>query len=427
MPRENSAAFGHDPQSDKPSVIPAPYQLLILSTLAAIILLRTGFSFPSFLFGDDTAFYYDAYTAPAKSIFLPYAGYPQLLCRALAFCYHTLPIQLVTRLYFITPSMIVLGIAAIILNLRWIERKERIFLAIATVVLPSQSEVFSHLCNANWTASLLLLFILLSPVLGSFSVRSLGAIVIATILGLSNPYVPILFPLFTLRWLCKRKCSKSETLLFLAVAITSILQVYFILNSGLTMAKTNCIVKDAFAPIFNPALTWFNALCILPLSCFLSSCSLLQRAVHNIHVFIPLASYILLALLTIAYLWHKSDAVTQKQSLLLFAIGYYLVLACSIRTANAPHLYLAMKGADRYFYLPYFCFTAALLKIFLSSNQHRFKRILQSFILASLCLFYMLEFPIPVIKNESWGVQYEKLQRTGHWDYSPQNGMLLTD
>lgn len=399
---------------------------VILLIIVAIPLMRTGVA--DFLFGDDTAYFRDALFCPLGSIVKPYAGYVQILCRTAASLCLRLPDDWAVSMFMIAP-IISLGItAAIILNLKWLDPSFRAILALSTVILPHSSEVYSHLCNCNWTASLLTCVFLFQPSLGGLrEKRTVFTSFITALLGLSSIYVALLSPLYGLRFLKLKRKTSGEVVLLSVIVITSAIQTLTVISSGLTMSSTND-AAPAFAPIFSPLVTFINAIFILPVASYVTSVELLQKAVHNIRLFIPTALLICAMCLSILYLWWTSEKQAKKQALMFFGIGYYLIIACAARTANALQLYIPMRGADRYFFLPYVFFTIALSFIVAIRNGSRTRRLISYLVVMVLAAFYISEWTItraPEASREIWFKQLDKLHRTGSWDFNPRNGVYM--
>ena len=357
-------------------------------------------------------------------------GYSQLLCRTAATLCMTLPHGCDVRSFSLIPILAVIIVAAIILNMAWIDMSLRKIMAFSIVLLPHSSEVYIHLCNLNWTASLLPCLFLFQPPLASVKDRrSLFTIVTTAILGLSSMYVTILSPLFGFRFLRQRQKTSGEIILLVTIVVTSAIQTFVVFSNGLIMSSTND-ATPAFAPVFSPFITFINAIFILPFASYVTSVELLQMALHDIGIFIPTAILVTTMCLSIIYLWISSNKQARTYSLTLFGLGYYLIVACAARTANNLQLYIPMRSADRYFFLPYFFFTVALTSIIAIKNGTITRKIVSYFVIATLTIFYISEWRIiraPEGADEIWRQQLNKLHSTGTWDFNPKNGIYHPD
>ena len=405
------------------SRIPWLWQLIIVIAVFSLPLARAGFT--NALFGDDTSFFRQASESQLQSIIFTHAGYMQLLCRSAALFCVQLPDPLCIAMFSIIPLLSPTLVAFAILNFTWINPHKRIFLALLTTFLPHSSEVYAHLCNANWTASLLICILLFQPVLPTLkSKRAIFSIAFTTIMGLSSVYVAILSPLFGIRFLRLKKKTVAELFLIGVIGITSAIQTIAVLSNGLTMNATNN-TTPAFPPLFNPIITWINALFVLPAASYFTNSELLQKAVHDIRFFIPTVILLTLTSASVLFLWLKSDRNARWRSLTFFALGYYLILACAPRCADAPQCYLPMRGGERYFYLPYYFFTVALSEILTFKSTA--KRIVSCWLVFVLTAFFIHEWKIHRMSEEdiiTWNEQLSKLKATGDWDFDPRNGVL---
>lgn len=403
--------------------IPWKQQFIIITTVALTLFFRAGTV--DFLFGDDTALFKNAFDNPLHSIAKPYAGYCQIICRSLASLFMALPLDYTVLSFILAPFISTLIVATTILNMSWLSIGQRKIMALTTVLIPHSSEVYIYLCNTNWILSILPCLFLLIPNLGSIrSARTLPIVTTTSILGLSTVYVPILSPLFAIRFLRVKQKNSGEIVFLAAIILTSAIQTAVVVVNGLTMSATNDTIP-AFAPHFSPIVTFINAIFILPVSAYVTSVELLQKALHDIRIFIPSALLVMTMCLGICYLWMKSDKEVRIRSLLFFCLGYYLIIACAVRTINALQLFIPMRGADRYFYLPYFFFTVALTQIITFKNTSFQRKALSCFVVLVLAAFYISEWHItraPERAREVWQQQVAKLYATGTWDFNPRNG-----
>ena len=414
---------GQSPREMKNN-IPWWQQSIILIAILSILLSRAGMV--DFLYGDDTVFYKDALTHPFASIVKPHAGYSQILCRALASLCLFLPDACVVPAFVFVPILTTVVVAAVIMNLSWIDATQRRVLALGTVLLPHASEVYIYLCNANWTASLLPCLLLFQPNLGSIRTgRSSFTIFTMLILGLSSMYVAILSPLYGVRFLRMKRKSSGEAWLLVSIVLVSAVQMLIVISNGFVMSATND-ADPAFAPVFSPLVTMINAIFILPFASYVTSVGLLHEALHDIRILIPTALLILVAYIAIGYLWFKADGKHKTCSLIFWGLGYYLLVTAAVRTINALQLYLPMRSCDRYFFLPYFFFTMALLETLVIKRGAVARRVASFFVLTVLVAFYVFEWHItraPDGARMIWHQQLEKLRTTGTWDFNPKNGL----
>ena len=172
------------------ALVPAFFLLLLCRRPAALL-------HADFWAEDGWRWYPDAYNQGWHSLFEPYAGYLQTICRVVALATQAVPLLWAPTVFALSALCIQTAAAALLasprLDAAWPHRASRTLFACTYLLLPNSFEVYANLTNAQWNLSLIGFLLLAACPSRSSGGRWLDAGVLL-LCGLSGPFCLFLLP-----------------------------------------------------------------------------------------------------------------------------------------------------------------------------------------------------------------------------------------
>ena len=174
-----------------PALLAAAFFLLLLARRPAALL------HADFWAEDGWRWYPDAYDHGWHSLFAPYAGYLQTICRLVALAAQPFPLLWAPTIFAGSAMAIQIAAAMLLTSSRleaaWPSRAARIAFAVITLLLPNAFEVHANLTNAQWHLSLIA-FLLLVAVPAPQPAGRIRDLLLLALSGLSGPFCLFLLP-----------------------------------------------------------------------------------------------------------------------------------------------------------------------------------------------------------------------------------------
>jgi hypothetical protein len=176
---------------------------------------------------DGWRWYPDAYNEGWRTLFSPYAGYQQFICRLVGLAALPFPLSWAPTIFSLCALGIQVGAATLFVSSRlddaWPHRSSRILFAFLYLLLPNSFEVYANLTNAQWHLSLLAFLLLVARPARTLPGRIADAAMLA-LSGLSGPFCLFLFPVAVWEFWRKRdrdSAGKAALLLVCCLAQAS--------------------------------------------------------------------------------------------------------------------------------------------------------------------------------------------------------------
>lgn len=280
---------------------------------------------------EDFLFLTDAETSGFHSLIEPKAGYLHAIPRLAALTARIVD-PILQPAVFLVWWLIVWGLLFFSIYSPRSLLPGKSLLALATVLVPHQGEVFFNPTNAQWIGGLALVLVALrsdpkSPIAWTFDV---GVLIL---LGLSGPFSIVCVPLLLLRWWHER--SWQSAVLFVTCLSVAIVQYRFI----------------ASYPPDTEFTGPFSAASLLAAFCYRIPAGLVVGA-----AFLPnlgRATIIGVGLMLIAGMVWRTCAVRGQRILLTLVAAMILFFVVgTLRKRFDLWAHLTLTGGDRYFYIP---------------------------------------------------------------------------
>jgi hypothetical protein len=299
----------------------------------------TAFFSPNLWAEDSTVFLVQQRELGFASLGVPYAGYLHILPRTIALICGLFPLEYLPLAYLAFDVALTLGVCLYVCTRPWIPRLVGFLMGGVIVMVPHSGEVYLALCNLQWVVACTLPFLCWEPPFKT-TWRFLGFSLMMVLVGLSGPFIVVLFPLFLIRLIRSVKSAKRNEILFFALASAVIaVQVYFILHQ-----KPG---TEAPQPFDSHWTDWADALFVRPFVYYLFGPALTDHLALFGKIFAP----VLIGLLTFG-------AVTAKSP--HRSVMCYFLLVAGIFNAGMLYRFLSnpcaaspFGGGARYFYQSY--------------------------------------------------------------------------
>lgn len=346
------------------SKTPVSYGLMILSfaiTLAALFYRRPDAFYASQFWGEEgSVFYSDAFHQGWNSLFNTCVGYFHLYPRLIA-CITTalkLPVHYVPAV-FCYSWLFVLFILQLYIWMRLpFSAVQRFFISITVVLIPLQSEVFMNLTNVQWILALFPVIIFSSDT--KSKKWFIADLLVLLLSGMTGPNFTVLFPLFILIFIFKRKeffAEKSKLVLL-------ILAICFAIAGALALKNYGSINRTAGE--FQLTNKGFVQLVFV------------QYAFLFIGKFafkIPFLLMTIGVLLLIAvFIWQIRKIRRKKQNtfeLVALSAGLLYLLTTLVAYRYDPGLLSPYYRGVRNFYIPAVMFIWILIRL---ADEHKFEK-----------------------------------------------------
>lgn len=146
---------------------------------------------------DGWRWYPDAYNDGWRTLFSPYAGYLQSVCRLVGLAAQPFPLSWAPAIFSLSALAVQVAAACLLLSSRmnaiWPNRSSRMLFAFIYLLLPNSFEVHANLTNAQWHLSLIAFLLLVATPARTSWGRIADRLLIA-LCGLSGPFCLFLFP-----------------------------------------------------------------------------------------------------------------------------------------------------------------------------------------------------------------------------------------
>lgn len=330
--------------------------LPFLITLVVMFYRRPdAFYAPQFWAEEGTAFYAEAFHEGAGSLFNSCVGYFHLYPRLVSVAASASGVPL-SAVPFVFSFAWLLALFALLF---WIEKRldyapvQRLFISLAVILIPLQSEVFMNMTNVQWVMAFFP-FVIFSAdpakrTRGWF-IADLGALLIS---GLTGPNFSVLLPLFILLGLLRRKTLLSDkqtaALLLLAIACG--------IAGLISLAQYGNVNRSAGEYI--PGNGGFVQLVFLQYS-FLFIGKLATRAPF----WLMLAGIVFIAGAFFVYIRKLRERPGDRFGFFLLLAGLLYLVATIIAYRNEPGMLSPYYRGPRNFYIPAVCFTWMIIRWF---------------------------------------------------------------
>jgi hypothetical protein len=191
---------------------------------AAILLIRKPDSIfnAQFWAEDGDIFYYQSAAEGAHSILITYAGYYHFIPRILSIIYLKTSSIYFLPLLFNISALIIGSLSCAWLAISRINIKRKWIFAIIPLLMPHGGEVFTNFTDIQWVvAPMLAIISIQNPPSNRTEIAS--DCFLATIIGMTGPFILMLFPIFLLRFVLSKK-KKMELPLFLVITAVTVVQ-----------------------------------------------------------------------------------------------------------------------------------------------------------------------------------------------------------
>lgn len=351
------------------------FQLTLLSLFVLFVnFFRTqdAFTNPQFWAEDATVFYTQAVELGFQSIVTPYAGYLHTIQRVFSSVFNEVnfPLKFMPLLYNITSWFVICFSVCLISSLPFnLSKLTKVAIALALVLAPVGSEIFSNLTNIQWVAAVLLTCLFLVKGFSSYTkISRLAIYLLIFFLGLTGPFVILLLPLIFLRLYYYKDLSRNMTV-YLVWLFTFIVQGVLIATTPRGLSQGSISLElDKWAEAFfgNFMGGYFIAL-------------------GNTTSLVMFLSVSIFALFRVFSSRMKSDV--DFYILALLGMCFAFAFAGLYSHKHDPQILTSYGAGQRYFYIPYVLFNMLLFVIFF--NGERKERILFGLLIfVSLYSFY---------------------------------------
>lgn len=313
-----------------------PPKVAVLAVCAVILALRRAEAFgnPQF-WAEDIYFYQRAYLLGWGAFLEPFAGYVDLVVRAVAHVAGRADPRLAPAIFVWGAAAATLYVSARTLSPRCPLPHFAGLCAVAVVLVPDTFEVLLNLANLQWVlgAGLVLLLISGDPVGRLQWAHDAGA---AVALGLTGPFCILLLPLFA--WRAWRRRTRASVALAVIVLACALVQGYLVLTEPPALA----VQADSSA----------GPLLILPAVARRVGGSLLVGSLLGANTDLVIGTLAGIATLAgVAYLSTRPARFRTENVVL--GLVFLAVLASSfLRTRHALGLYFLGRADSRYVYIP---------------------------------------------------------------------------
>lgn len=208
-----------------------PVPLLAFAVLAAR---RPASLFQADFWAEDGwRWYPDAYNDGWRTLFSPYAGYLQSICRLVGLAAQPFPLAWAPTIFALSALVIQLGAAMLLVSSRldhvWPHRASRVLFALIYLLLPNSFEVYANLTNAQWHLSLIA-FLLLAARPARTAGGRLADLMLIALSGSSGPFSLFLLPVSI--WQSWRKRDSDSTWKLAVILVCSIVQACVAVGAG---------------------------------------------------------------------------------------------------------------------------------------------------------------------------------------------------
>lgn len=203
--------------------------------IAAFIVFAFVVRFPDYflhpqLWAEDGIIWRDAYVHGIASVWLPLAGYSNLLARLIAIFANAFPIEAVPTVYFCA-SLSLTVMAALWVSSERTDLPHRGIIAVAIVCVSQGSSILGTAANTQWLAPFFLFIPVVSQPPKTLFAR-IAEPVALIMFGLTGPYSILILPLFALRLFYTRE--RRDLMNTLLVAVCAAIQIITIVDNSQT-------------------------------------------------------------------------------------------------------------------------------------------------------------------------------------------------
>ncbi len=244
------------------SVLHSPWVSALVS-LILIVWRMPGHVAHGYLWAEDVViFMREANVVGVRAYILPYANYLHLLPRSIAWLTLPLPFTTIPYAYVAATVVVTCGASAYVHRVAQELRTQGIALGPLSVIIvangpllvPHNGEVLLTITNLQWVLGpALLAFIVegvwLRPQLSS--VRQLGRVATALLLGLTGPYIIVFAPVWMgmIAWRLRHKLPFDQPLCA-ALALTTLIQALYVHFGDPLKGEAIPIAPDAWPPYY---------------------------------------------------------------------------------------------------------------------------------------------------------------------------------
>jgi hypothetical protein len=327
---------------------------VVIAILILIVRKSDSLSNPQLWAEDGAIFFTQQYEYGAVSIFTPYAGYLHIVPRLIAiladsfFSYADVPAVYNYMCLFVTIIVIVHCFSP------RLQLPFKPLLALSIVLVPQAlNEVFFNITNLQWILCILLILALLKAApnknYGNYALQVISDFVIIIFIGLTGPFLIILFPFFIWKLFHVKK-TYGYTLLITAFCIV-LMQLFFLVPNTEIVQEGSMLNLDIYISIFGRKL--FGGL-FFGRSMMKSNALLISMS--------ALAFFSIL--LYLSYKKSPKDKQIVKMVIMLLSISVVILAALIARYNFSPWV---MTISGRYYYIPHVMIAWSLILCF---NQH---------------------------------------------------------
>ncbi len=328
---------------------------------------------------DGWRWYPDAYTQGWHSVFMPYAGYLQTICRLVALAAQVLPLSSAPTLFALTGLAVQTTAASLLVSHRldaaWPDRASRMLFACIAVLLPNAFEVYANLTNAQWNLSLIGFLLLVAQPTRTRAGRLLDVMALL-LCGLSGPFCLFLLPVSI--WQAVRARALSISLVTIGACC--------VIQAGLALSAGRGAEPDLGATV--PRLADILALQIIlgPLVGRHGMGALLHSAMWRSQL-LPVAATVLGGALGVLAMRDGGRLIRQFCLYAALSLAACLLRPATGSRAPAWMLFSSPDIGDRYYILPMLAWIGILFTV--AAHPGRVPRIV------SLGLIAMVMLSIP--------------------------------
>lgn len=335
----------------------AIFPLVLLSLFVLFInFFRTqdAFTNPQFWAEDATVFYAQALELGFQAFVTPYAGYLHTIQRVFASVVKAanVPLEYLPLLYNIASWFIICFSALVISSLPLsISKSAKVTMAVALVLAPVGSEVFSNLTNIQWVTAVVLTCLYLVRDFNAYSIKyRLGLYFLIFFIGLTGPFVIILLPLIFLRiFYYKDLCRNAE--IYLIWLFTFFIQGVLVATTPRDLSQGELSLEWS---------KWAEAF----FDNFMGGYFITLGSTISLVLFLSISIFTLFKVV-------KSRMRTDVDFYMLALLGmcFAFGFAGLYSHKHEPQILTSYGAGERYFYIPYVLYNMLLFVLFFNGGR----------------------------------------------------------